>query len=80
MESTNNTQVINVRAYNLRKIGYQNISQWMDDPNNVYIGRGGFINIGSKRFGYKSSIWANPFKITEKDDRESVIAKYREYI
>jgi Domain of unknown function (DUF4326) len=62
---------------------YDNLREWIEDPDNVYIGRKGFVMIDRKRFFYKGSIWANPFKLSSeiKDTNiENVIDKYRKYI
>jgi hypothetical protein len=58
----------------------------MNDPENVYIGRGGVVMIANaetgkkERFPKRDSIWANPYKISESDTREVVIEKYEKMI
>lgn len=42
--------LVNVRVCNLRKLGYQDLKAWMNDPNNVYIGRKGIVFIDGERF------------------------------
>jgi len=69
---------------------YNNLYEWMNDKNNIYIGRAGVIflcktahdNINSpkERFPKKSSNFANPFKIGKDGTREEVIEKYKIYI
>lgn len=75
--------VVNVKVKYLRP-QYQDLEEWCEDPNNVYIGRKGivFVKRGDSKYRYpkQDSIWANPFKITDVDDRDSVIAKYKSYI
>ena len=71
--------VVSVRAQSLRP-KYRNLKEWMDDPSNVYIGRSGLVNIGSERFSYEGSRWANPFKITESCSREECILRFEQYI
>lgn len=74
------TKVVNVKVTNIRPEGYQNLKEWCDDPDNVYIGRKGIVFVDSTRFPKKDSIWANPFKISVEHDRKSVIKKYEKYI
>lgn len=73
------TKVVNVKVSNIRP-QYQNLKDWCDDPSNVYIGRKGVVFVDSIRFPKKDSVWANPFKISAEDNRESVIKKYEKYI
>lgn len=77
--------VVNVKVKYIRP-KYDNLEEWIKDKNNVYIGRKGVVFIkrgeGKERFPKADSIWANPFKIDEKNgvDRDKVIELYREYI
>lgn len=73
------TTVVNVKVKYIRP-KHHNLKIWMEDPNNVYIGRKGIVFIDGERFPKESSIWANPFKITKTETRDSVVEKYREYI
>ena len=59
---------------------YNNLKEWMDDVNNVYIGRAGVVFIDKQRFPKTSSNFANPFKIGKDGDRDDVIKKYKVYI
>lgn len=72
-------QVVNVKVANIRPI-YNNLSDWMKDDNNVYIGRKGVVFIDGKRFPPKDSIWCNPYKISEQLDRNEVLRLYEAYI
>lgn len=74
------TEVVNVRVAYIRPLGYDNLKQWMADPNNVYIGRGGVLVIDGQRWPPSDSIWANPFKPDRDGTREEVIVKYRQHI
>lgn len=65
--------VVNVRVTNLRP-RHKNLSEWMKDPNNVYIGRGGIVFIDNKRFPKHDSKWANPYK---GGDRDVIVEKFR---
>ena len=71
--------VVNVKVACIRP-EYDNLEDWMKDPNNEYIGRGGVVFINKIRYPSKSSIWANPYKIDKNTCREEVIAKYDVYI
>jgi CO dehydrogenase nickel-insertion accessory protein CooC1 len=67
--------VINVKATELKKKGYENLSKWLEKPEHLYIGRdmSQFIN------GAKASKWQNPFKV-QNYTRDQVLDKYEEYI
>jgi len=75
----NLTKVVNVKVKFIRP-EYQNLGEWMDDPNNVYIGRRGIVFIDGERFPKKDSIWANPFKVKDYDDVEKCCRMYEEYV
>lgn len=72
-------EVVNVKVKYIRP-KYENLKEWMNDPNNKYIGRAGIVFIDGERFPKKSSTWANPFKLTGDDSRDAVLQKYTEYI
>jgi hypothetical protein len=75
-------EVVNVKVACIRP-DYQNLKEWMEDPNNVYIGRKGIVFVEGQRFPKTDSIWANPFRINEGvkgSSREDVIEKYKRYI
>ena len=82
-EISRQTICINIKVGELRKI-YNDpritLKSWMNDPDNVYIGRRGIIVIDGKRFPERDSIWANPYKVGRDGNREEVIGKYRSYI
>jgi hypothetical protein len=71
--------VVNVKVKYIRP-EYQNLEEWMNDTNNVYIGRAGVVFIGGKRYPPKQSIFANPYKVGRDGTREEVIKKYDTYI
>jgi hypothetical protein len=71
--------IVNVKVSNIRP-KYNNLQEWMKDSNNVYIGRKCVVFINKQRFPPNNSIWANPFKIDNKNDRKKVIEKYEKYI
>jgi len=57
-----------------------NLKEWFKDPNNIYCGRAGRVFIGSECFGYRESIWKNPYKITEELMRDTCLTLYERYI
>lgn len=76
------TTVVNIRTACLRLTGYDNLQEWMKDPNHVYIGRGRVVFIDGVRFPSEDSIFANPFRISEETDvsREESVNRFRSYI
>jgi hypothetical protein len=75
------TQVVKVTVDQIRP-KYANLEAWMQDPNNVYIGRRGVVLINKRRFPPQDSIFANPFKVEGDDDlsRYRCVMAYSEYI
>lgn len=73
------TSVVNVKVAFIRP-SYKDLSTWCQDPNNVYIGRGGVVFVDGVRYPKKDSVWANPYKISSTMNREQVIAAYETYI
>jgi len=71
--------VVNVKVNCIRP-KYNNLEEWMADPNNVYIGRKGVVFINGQRYPKHDSIWHNPFKINQTNSREDVLQKYELYI
>lgn len=71
--------VRNVKVAHIRP-QYQNLKEWCEDPNNVYIGRRGIVFIDKVRYPTKDSIYANPYKVSKTLTREDVIKMYRDYI
>lgn len=78
------TQLVSVKVKHLRP-AYDNFEDWLQDPQNVYIGRAGRIFIGSgdqKRiFHYPSSPWHNPYKVGPKGySLGDALALYRDHL
>jgi hypothetical protein len=71
--------VVNCKVKYIRP-KYDNLKEWMNDDNNIYIARGGIVFIDGKRFPPRSSNFANPYKIGKDGTREEVIIKYKKYI
>jgi hypothetical protein len=76
--------VKNVKVAFIRKEEYDNLKEWMEDEDNVYIGRKGVVFIadenGKQRFPKENSPFHNPFKIDKDNTREDVLKKYKIYI
>lgn len=70
--------VVNVSVKYIRP-KYENLYEWMQDKNNVYIGRKGPVFINGKRYPQKDNLFANPYKVG-KETRDLVLQKYRIYI
>ena len=75
------TNVVNVKVANIRP-KYNNLKEWSNDPNNIYIGRKGIVFIDKERYPKQDSIWANPYKINKNknNDRNQVLQQYKIYI
>jgi hypothetical protein len=71
--------IVNCKVQYIRP-KYNNLKEWMNDPNNIYIGRGGVVFIDKKRFPTQASKFANPYKVGKHGTREEVIDKYKTYI
>lgn len=74
------TKVVNVKVKYIRSEGYANLKEWMEDEENVYIGRGGVVFIEKERFPKRGSKFLNPFKIGRDGNRDEVLQKYKIYI
>lgn len=72
------TTVVNIKVKFIRPI-YSDLSDWMNDPQNEYIGRSNIVFINNERFPKKSSQWANPFTVKE-NGRDECLILYREWI
>jgi hypothetical protein len=72
---------------------YKNLKEWMEDKDNIYIGRKGVVFIDNERYPKFDSPFANPFKIKKRGkgdeqeqekeqekEREIVLKKYQKYI
>jgi hypothetical protein len=73
------TSVCNVRVQYIRPL-YKNLAEWMKEPDNVYVGRGGAVVIDGVRFPKHSSLWANPFKKGRDGSKADVLKAYDIYI
>lgn len=58
---------------------YNNLKEWMEDSQNLYIGRKRVVFIDGQRFPPENSKWANIFTV-KKYGREKAIQLYKEYI
>ena len=77
---------ISVKIDNLRKLGYTSFKDWLLDDNNIYTGRKGRLWITDpitkerEVFIYKSSIFANPFKVGKDGTTEECINLYKQHL
>jgi hypothetical protein len=71
--------VVNVKVANIRP-QYNNLEEWMKNPNHVYVGRAGVVFIRGERFPKQASIWANPYKVGKEYTREEAITLYELYL
>ena len=60
--------IVNCKVQNIRP-NYNNLEEWMNDTNNIYIARAGVVFINDKRFPIQSSKFANPYKIGKDGSR-----------
>eukprot|EP00931_Biecheleriopsis_adriatica_P000419 TRINITY_DN100443_c0_g1_i1.p1 TRINITY_DN100443_c0_g1~~TRINITY_DN100443_c0_g1_i1.p1 ORF type:complete len:170 (+),score=33.48 TRINITY_DN100443_c0_g1_i1:23-532(+) len=70
-----------VKVADLRAQGYKDLSAWLEDSTNLYVGRHGriFIHDGKEKriLHYSASKWQNPFKISASVTRQQVCDRYR---
>lgn len=78
VKSGRKTSIVNVKVKYICP-EYDNLKEWMKDPNNIYIGRAGIVFVDGERFPKKDSKWCNPFKIKEYD-REEYIRLYKRHL
>lgn len=71
--------VVNVKVAHIRP-KYQNLKEWTQDPNNVYIGRRGIVFVQKERYPKRNSIWANPYRVGRDGGRVEVLNKYQKYL
>lgn len=76
------TKSVSVKVASLREAGYENFQTWLEDAQNLYVGRRGRIFIhgpdGSKRiFHFASSKWHNPFAVSKTMSRQMACEKFR---
>jgi hypothetical protein len=71
--------VVNCKVQYIRP-RYKNLKEWMNDENNIYIGRKGVVFIDNIRYPQQSSNFANPYKIGKDGTREEILLKYKNYI
>lgn len=75
------TTVICIKVSNLRKNKYNNLREWIENKNNIYVGRYGRIFIDGNIFHYKQSKWHNPFKVNkDKSNITEVLLKYLNHL
>lgn len=73
------TKLTNVRVQYIRP-QYNNLKDWCQDTNNVYIGRGRIVIIDGVRYPPQDSKFANPFKAKNIGKDCDIIEMYKDYI
>lgn len=69
-------KVVNVKTKYIRP-EYENLQEWCENPNNVYIGRKGIVFIDGERYPKKDSFFANPYKLGKHADTiEEILEMY----
>lgn len=76
--SNDSTRVVNVRVNHIRP-EYNDLKDWMNNPLNVYGGRGRVVYVNRRRFPEKDSWLANPFKVDKDGNLENVLTKFETY-
>jgi len=69
------TTVICIRKKNLQSLGYQDLQDWLKNPNHLYIGR----NMSFYVPGAVKSKWANPFSV-KKYGLDQCLELYEEHV
>lgn len=54
---------IDCHVKNLRSLGYENLEEWVDYPDNCYCARKNIIIHKSRRFPPTDSYYCNPYKV-----------------
>ena len=72
-------EVVNVKVKHIRP-KHHDLREWMQDPNNLYVGRRGIVFIDGVRFPPDNSPYANPFRVTATNSREEATAQFEAYI
>lgn len=73
--TTKINKVINVKKEQLKKMGYDDLVDWLSHDNHVYIGR----NMSFYVKGATKSKWSNPFNV-KKYGRDECLKLYKQYI
>jgi hypothetical protein len=71
--------VVNVKVGHIRP-EFDNLRDWMEDSNNIYIGRKGIVFVDKERFPKKDSKFCNPFKVGKDGTLEEVVVKFEKYM
>lgn len=57
------TEVVCVRSTDLKRMGYDNLRDWMNAPDNVYMGSRGRIFVDDGVYHYADSNWKSPWSM-----------------
>ena len=66
-------------------VPHQNLKEWCEDENNVYIGRSGivFVDVGGgkkERYPKHNSKFFNPYRVNKSCSRNQAVRKYNENV
>jgi len=71
--------VVNVKVAYIRP-KYQNLGEWCQKKNHIYIARRGIVFVDGERYPKKDSPWCNPYKVGAKYTREESLELYRKHL
>lgn len=71
--------VVNVKVRYIRP-RYNNLEEWCQKKNHVYIARKGIVFIDGERYPKKDSKWCNPYKVGKDMTREESLKLYRRHL
>lgn len=71
--------VVNCKVQYIRP-EYNNLKEWVSNPQNVYVGRAGVVFVDKERFPKVASPFCNPYKVGKDGTLEEVVAKFRAYM
>jgi len=72
-------EVVSVKVAAIRP-KHNNLVEWLNDNNNVHIGRHGRVFVNGEVFAYAASRWCNPYKVGKDGILDEVLIKYEIYL
>jgi len=70
--------VVNCKVAHIRP-QWQTLAEWIEDHDNIYIGRANIVFIGNRRYPPNGSPFANPFTIKDYG-RDGALVRYEQWI
>lgn len=71
--------VVNVKVKFIRP-QYDNLKEWCEDEDNVYIGRGRIVRIQGHRYPPTDSLFANPYKLKNCKSVDQCLSLYESHL